>query len=77
MGKPITNIVQNADGTIDFDFMGGSTENIISGIHDMLVPSITTSTGKKIFTLDGRYAGENLNVLGCGVYIINGKKVVK
>lgn len=77
MGKPITNIVQNADGTIDFDFMGGSTKNIISGIHDILMPSATTTASKKIFTLDGRYAGENLNVLGCGVYIINGKKVVK
>ena len=29
MNKPITNITQNEDGTIAFDFMGGSTSNIV------------------------------------------------
>ena len=38
------------------------------------------TTGKKttrIYTLDGRYAGSNFQQLGRGVYIVNGRKVVK
>ena len=31
----------------------------------------------RIYTLDGRYVGTDLNVLGRGLYIVNGKKVVK
>lgn len=31
----------------------------------------------RIYTLDGRYVGSDASVLGRGIYIINGKKVVK
>ena len=31
----------------------------------------------RIYTLDGRYVGNDLNVLGRGLYIVDGKKVVK
>jgi hypothetical protein len=30
-----------------------------------------------IYTLDGRYAGTDFNTLKHGIYIINGKKVIK
>ncbi len=79
MGKPITNIVQNEDGTIDFDFMGGSEDNIISNITTVDLSNDGTSSAnhRGVFTLDGRYLGTSTNGLRKGFYIVNGKKVVK
>lgn len=37
----------------------------------------TTSVRKGIYTIDGRYLGTNEKALGKGLYIINGKKMVK
>jgi len=39
----------------------------------------TETSGKhnRIYSVDGRYMGTDLNALGRGIYIINGKKVVK
>ena len=76
MGKPITNITQNEDGSIDFDFMGGSTENIISGIHFVENDEVP-AYGQGVYSLDGRYLGSSVNGLGKGIYIVNGKKIVK
>ena len=76
MGKPITNITQNEDGSIDFDFMGGSKDNIISGIHSVVNDQIS-SFGQGVYSLDGRYVGASIDGLGKGIYIVNGKKVVK
>ena len=76
MGKPITNITQNEDGSIDFDFMGGSNGNIISGIHFVENDEVP-SYGQGVYSLDGRYFGSSVKGLGKGIYIVNGKKVVK
>ncbi len=38
LGKPITNIRQNADGTISFDFMGGNSTSIIRQTIDQKAP---------------------------------------
>lgn len=76
MGKPITNITQNYDGSIDFDFMGGSNDNIISGIH-FIENDETPSFGQGVYSLDGRYMGTSVNGLDKGIYIVNGKKIVK
>lgn len=76
MGKPITNITQNEDGSIDFDFMGGSNDNIISGIH-FVENDETPSFGQGVYSLDGRYMGTSANGLDKGIYIVNGKKIVK
>lgn len=76
MGKPITNITQNKDGSIDFDFMGGSTENIISGIHFVENDKVS-SYGLGVYSLDGRYLGSSVSGLNKGIYIVNGKKIVK
>ncbi len=37
----------------------------------------TNKTSQSYYTLDGRYAGKDLNLLPRGLYIMNGKKVVK
>lgn len=76
MGKPITNITQNEDGSIDFDFMGGSNDNIITGIH-FIENDETPSFGQGVYSLDGRYMGTSVNGLDKGIYIVNGKKIVK
>ena len=76
MGKPVTGIKQNADGTIDFDFMGGSSDNIYTGIS-----SVSANAGKasdnRVFSLDGRYLGDDINAVGKGVFVQGGKKIVK
>ena len=76
MGKPITNITQNEDGSIDFDFMGGSNDNIISGIH-FIENDEMSSFCQGVYSLDGRYMGTSANGLDKGIYIVNGKKIVK
>ena len=76
MGKPITNITQNEDGSIDFDFMGGSNDNIITGIH-FVENDEAPSFGQGVYSLDGRYLGASANGLDNGIYIVNGKKIVK
>lgn len=76
MGKPITNITQNEDGSIDFDFMGGSNDNIITGIH-YVENDEAPSFGRGVYSLDGRYLGASANGLDKGIYIVNGKKIVK
>lgn len=76
MDKPITNITQNEDGSIDFDFMGGSNDNIITGIH-FVENDEAPSFGQGVYSLDGRYMGTSANGLDKGIYIVNGKKIVK
>ena len=76
MGKPITNITQNEDGSIDFDFMGGSNDNIISGIHFVENDKVS-SYDLGVYSLDGRYLGSSVSGLNKGIYIVNGKKIVK
>lgn len=45
------------------------------------IAATTASANKykdsRIYTLDGRYAGSDINSLGKGVYVLNGKKFVK
>lgn len=75
MNKPITNITQNADGTVSFDFMGGSTTNIITGIKT--INQSAEALQGRIYSIDGRYLGNDLDNLEKGIYIINGKKIAK
>ena len=35
------------------------------------------AVGKGVYSLDGRYLGTDLNRLGHGIYIVDGKKVAK
>ena len=46
----------------------------LTGIHDI---KTTTDTNGKIYTIDGRYVGYDFNRLGKGIYVTDGKKVVK
>ena len=37
----------------------------------------TTPAVRGVYSLDGRYLGNDVSKLGKGLYIVNGKKVVK
>ena len=77
MDKPVTNIVQNADGTISFDFMGGSSTNVISGIEAIAVRR--ASDGEAVYNLMGvrmPVSSVQNGQLPAGVYIRGGKKFV-
>ena len=39
--------------------------------------SIVKTKAAHIYTLDGRYVGTDMNCLGKGVYVVEGKKVVR
>ncbi len=71
MGKAITNITQNADGTISFDFMGGSDSNIINGIDG--IKTSASNASADYYDLSGRKIAKPTQR---GIYIHQGKKVV-
>ncbi len=83
MGKPITNIRQNADGTISFDFKRNVElsdkpdpwTDVTTEIKT--VESANATQTSCIYTIDGRLAGTDANALKSGIYIVNGKKFVK
>ena len=78
MGKPITKITQNADGTVDFEFMGGDPNNVIvSGINGVTIDSAAKLSDNRVFSLDGRYLGDDINAVGKGIFVQGGRKVVK
>ena len=53
------------------------TDKFPSGITEHPKYSISVPKGTSIYTLDGRYLGSDIKALKSGVYVINGKKVVK
>lgn len=71
MGKPLTKISEDTEtGTVSFKFMGGTSADItsVSGSRNVAVP---------FYTLQGVEMGHDWNLLPKGIYISNGKKVVK
>ncbi|WP_288317459.1 M6 family metalloprotease domain-containing protein [Xylanibacter caecicola] len=46
-----------------------------TGIDHVVAPS--ASAGKRIYSIDGRYMGTDIDVLAKGLYIVGGRKVVK
>ena len=53
-------------------YQGGTT----MGIH-FIENDETPSFGQGVYSLDGRYMGTSVNGLEKGIYIVNGKKIVK
>ena len=47
----------------------------VTGIND--VQTVNHPADGKIYTLDGRFVGKDLNLLSRGIYIVDGKKVCK
>ena len=81
MGKPITAIKKNVNGTISFDVMGGNEDNILDNTtSETAIKDIRADTRKadnRVYSIDGRYLGDDINALGKGLYIVGGKKELK
>ncbi len=66
--------------TIFDDFLlyyyGAMTKDEVTSINDIeIAPAENVSKG--IYDMQGRYMGTDINTLGKGLYIINGKKIIK
>ena len=81
MGKPVTAIKKNVNGTISFDVMGGNEDNILDNTtSETAIKDIKADTRKadnRVYSIDGRYLGDDINALGKGLYIVGGKKELK
>ena len=85
MNIAITDIKQNSKGIISFKFApdnsgteeGDNTEysNYTTAIRTVDIKSSNKTA--RIYTLDGRYAGSDFQLLQRGIYIVNGRMVVK
>lgn len=69
--KPIYNIKETDDGIITFDYL----KDYATGIDQTLADK-ETEKNQSIFSLDGRYLGNDASKLTKGIYIIGKKKVV-
>ena len=71
MNKPITDIAMDTEtGIVSFKFMGGKTDGI---------ENITNKDSKdsRIFSISGVYMGNEMSILPNGLYIKEGKKIIK
>lgn len=71
MDLSIIGITQNDDGTMSFRTVAEQN------IPDVITTRNTPSTPTGIYTLDGRYVGTDINALKHGLYLVNGRKVIK
>lgn len=88
MNCVIRNITENEDGTISFDF--GKVSSFNDSDTTIVVPTegvlfhetFDKCNGKggkdgRIYTVSGQYVGKDLNSLPKGIYIVDGKKVLR
>ena len=69
--KALRNITYDTStGIVSFEYVHDTTTGIKGIEHN-------ETTTKRIYTLDGRYVGQDFNALPHGIYIIGGKKIVK
>ncbi len=66
MNGSVEEITQNADKTVSFNYVATTT-----AIQTVNMQKTATT---RIYTIDGRYVGTNLNQLPRGLYVVNGKK---
>lgn len=69
--KALKNITYNTStGVVTFDYVHDVATGILPVWHQ-------TATDNKIYSLEGRYLGTDLNALPHGVYIVGGRKILK
>ena len=71
MQGAILHIKQRKDGTVAFQYRAKQP------IADAIVAVRTPRSDRKVYTLDGRVAGTAVESLRRGIYIVDGKKVVR
>ena len=75
-GKGYTQLTFTTSGIYFIDEVRVS-DPTISGINDVKLPASPLQDDQRIYSIDGRYLGNDLNRLGKGIYIVNGKKVAR
>lgn len=55
LGKPITNIQQNEDGTVSFDFMGGDTTTAIRQMPAVSIPAVVYDLSGRSYQSAGKH----------------------
>ena len=78
----VENIRRNRDRSVSFDFVASYDNGSTTGDDDPDLSAIHTIKATddqtvRIYTLDGRYVGNDYQQLPRGVYIMKGRKVVK
>jgi hypothetical protein len=72
----ILNIHQNSDKTMGFTYRGkgkgGSEQTVIKAVN-----AVDGKRSDRIYTPDGRFMGTKLETLPRGLYIVNGKKIIR
>lgn len=77
MNGSICNITQNNDGTVSFTYLPPVASSVVSGIaRNLTIPDVSPDR-TAIYTLGGIYVGTSLESLPSGIYIRNGRKIVK
>ena len=72
-------IEQTSGSPVDYCYIDDLTVMFVPGSTSDIA-GVTTQTPRhngNIYSIDGRYMGRDFNALGKGIYIVNGKKVVK
>lgn len=67
---PITEIVRSEDGSVSFKFMGGTDAAIADVLQDKAAEPV-------IFDMSGHCLGRKIDRLPQGLYIVDGRKVVR
>ena len=73
-------VPQGAKSAFESDATWGTVfktikEYDVAGIHNAVTASDFKSD--RIYTLDGRFVGTDINALTKGMYVVNGKKILK
>ena len=69
--------------TVTFQSLSGSKsrffldEVLVMPLETSAIETMSTSSIGRIYTLDGRFMGTNKETLEHGIYIIDGKKIIK
>ena len=71
MPYKLTDITTNSNGSVSLKMIDTTTgiEAVTTGKLD--------DCDNRVFTIDGRYAGNDINALPAGLYISNGKKILR
>ncbi len=71
--KPVYDIEEDTStGTMSFSYLSPKSVTAVAAVSEAQCVDDT-----RIFTLDGRYVGTDINVLPSGIYVSGGRKVVK
>ena len=74
MGKPVTEITRNDDGTVSFLVMGGDDNNVLYNSTATGIATLKTTDSKvadrRVYSIDGRLLGTDINAMPKGLYIV-------